>query len=194
VFYATFAVWAACAAGGLVYLSNYENRPGLASNPPVSWPRDSRIVRATDRPTLILTAHPQCPCTKASLGEIAEVLARLSHPLKTVILFIRPTEFPEGWEQTELWRRATALPGVTVMVDAGGVEASRFGAATSGETLLYDETGTLLFSGGITGSRGHPGDNIGRAELMQLLNREAAEGRPTSVFGCPLFANGRERI
>ena len=32
-------------------------------------------------------------------------------------------------------------------------------AWTSGETMLYDASGRLVFAGGITGSRGHGGDN-----------------------------------
>ena len=55
--------------------------------------------------------------------------------------------------------------------DDDGAEARRFGAETSGQTLLYDEHGALLFSGGITGARGHAGDNAGRASLVALLNR-----------------------
>ncbi len=57
--------------------------------------------------------------------------------------------------------------------DDDGAEAKRFGAETSGQTLLYDERGTLAFSGGITGSRGHAGDNAGRASLLALINRRA---------------------
>jgi len=69
-------------------------------------------------------------------------------------------------------------------------EAKRFGAETSGQTLLYDERGTLAFSGGITGSRGHAGDNAGRASLLALINRSDADRRGSSVFGCPLFSAG----
>ncbi len=58
------------------------------------------------------------------------------------------------------------------MRDADGREARHFGAATSGQTLLYDERGTLVFSGGITGARAHAGDNVGRQSLVALLNRE----------------------
>ena len=45
-------------------------------------------------------------------------------------------------------------------------------------------------SGGITGSRGHVGDNAGQAALIDLLGRGAADRSRTSVFGCPLFAAG----
>ena len=129
-------------------------------------------MRADDRPTLVFLAHPQCDCTRATLGELAEVLARTSQPPKTYVLFLRPTLFDAGWEQTALWQTARSLPNVTVLRDDDGAEAKRFGAETSGQTLLYDERGTLAFSGGITGSRAHAGDNAGRASLLALINRQ----------------------
>ena len=72
--------------------------------------------------------------------------------------------------------------------DADGREAKRFGVETSGQTLLYDANGRLIFSGGITGSRGHVGENAGELALISLINGGQAERNATSVFGCPLFA------
>ena len=114
------------------------------------------------------------------------------------MLFLKPEGFADGWEQTDSWRVAAALSGVTAVRDDSGREASQFGGATSGQTLLYDADGTLLFSGGITSARGHAGDNAGRSQLVSLLNRGRSARaalfetrRPdrdaTSVFGCPLF-------
>ncbi len=76
-----------------------------------------------------------------------------------------------------------------VLRDSDGAEARRFGVETSGQTLLYDAHGTLIFSGGITGSRGHAGENA-RSELalVALLTQGRPERRASGVFGCPLFA------
>ena len=79
-----------------------------------------------------------------------------------------------------------------MVVDDNGVEARRFHAVTSGQTALYDIEGRLLFSGGITGSRGHSGDNAGRSAIVSLLNTGDAERTETSVFGCPLYGNRSE--
>ena len=174
----------------MYFLWGYDNAPGVAANAPREWPRQTTLVRAPDRPTLVLLAHPQCDCTRATLGELAEVLARAPRPPKTYVLFLRPAGVAAGWEQTALWRTAKSLPDVTVLRDDDGAEARRFGAETSGQTLLYDERGALTFSGGVTGSRGHAGDNAGRASLVALLTRGQADRRGTSVFGCPLFAHG----
>jgi len=164
----------------------------------VRWPADSALVRAQGQPTLVLLAHPQCSCTRASLDELGEALARAGTRPKTYVLFLKPEGVSNGWEETDSWRVAAALPDVTVVRDDSGREASRFGAATSGQTVLYDADGTLLFSGGITAARGHSGDNAGRSELVSLLNRGPSaragslnpgqsDGDATSVFGCSLF-------
>jgi hypothetical protein len=181
-------LWLGCAGVGLYLVWVYDNAPGVAAHAPQVWPLRTSLVRAADRPTLVLLAHPQCDCTRATLGELAEVLARTPEPPKTYVLFLRPTLFNAGWEQTSLWRTARSLPNVTVLRDDDGAEAQRFGAETSGQTLLYDERGTLAFSGGITGARGHAGDNAGRASLLALLSRTTTDRRGSNVFGCPLFA------
>ena len=181
-------VWLAGVVSGLFVVSSYDNRPGAAATPPQHWPTHTSLVAAADRPTLVFLAHPQCTCTRASLDELAEVLARAKNRPKTYILFLRPLTVDAGWEQTDLWRRARALPDLTVLRDDDGVEARRFGVETSGQTLLY-AGGSLAFSGGITGSRGHAGTNAGETALIALLTRGDADRRGTSVFGCPLFAS-----
>jgi hypothetical protein len=199
--WAIASLWLIAAAAGLWVVWAWDNSPGLHGNAPTQWPTASALSRATDRPTLILLAHPQCSCTQASLGELAEVLARAQTRPTTYVVFLKPLEFAAGWEQGDLWSTATAIPGVTVLRDDEGREAQRFGAATSGQTLLYDAGGTLVFSGGVTGARAHRGDNAGRATLVSLLNgglsadvnsglhREPGHNT-TNVFGCPLFAPG----
>jgi hypothetical protein len=172
---------------GLGLVWKYENRPGSEANPPHDWPIHSTLVAASDRPTLLFVAHPQCTCTRASIDELAEALARAPQHPRTYVLFLRPAVFEPGWAQTDLWRSAAALPNVTVVRDDDGIEARRFGVETSGQTLLYDRDGSLIFSGGITGSRGHAGENAGELALVALLTHGRADRTGTSVFGCPLF-------
>lgn len=183
-------VWLAAAAAGLWVLWRYDNTPGEAALAPQQWPAQTALARAADRPTLVMLAHPHCTCTRASMGELAEAIARAQTPPTTYVLFMTPRTFASGWETTDLWRTAASLPGVTVVRDDDGREAKRFGAATSGQTLLYDERGRLIFSGGITGARAHAGDNFGRQSLVALLNRQVPARIGTSVFGCPLFNSG----
>ena len=69
-----------------------------------------------------------------------------------------------------------------------GVESGRFGAATSGQVLLYDPKGQLMFAGGLTPDRGHLGDSPGRQRILSLVKTGAADAKESLVFGCPLGA------
>jgi len=185
------AAWLACAVGGLYVIWAYENGPGVSASAGPRWPGETTLVAAGDRPTLVFLAHPQCSCTTASLGELAEALARATVRPKTYVVFLKPSSMPDGWEKTALWTSAEALPDTTVIRDEDGREAERFGSVTSGQTLLYDASGTLIFSGGITGARGHAGDNAGRSAIVDLLNHAAPATTSTKVFGCSLFASAK---
>ena len=189
-FGAVAVLWLCCAAAGLSVLWQWDNAAGESASAPKDWPATSHLVRATDSATLVMLAHPHCSCTRASLGELAEVLARSTQHPKAIVVFLKPATFGDGWEQTDLWQTATHLPNVAVIKDDEGREAQAFGAATSGQTLLYDKRGALQFSGGITGARAHQGDNAGRQSLVALLSGGAGARSETSVFGCPLFAHG----
>jgi hypothetical protein len=174
-------------AVGLGLLWAYKNEPGPKADAPAQWPPDSRINLATDRATLIMTAHPHCPCTRASIGELARLMAQAQGRATAYVLFLKPEGSSDDWEKTDLWQSAASIPDVRVMVDESGAEAHRFHAMTSGQTALYDFRGHLLFSGGITGSRGHSGDNAGRDAIVSILNTGEAEASETFAFGCPLF-------
>ena len=186
------ALWLLMICAGVGLLWSYNGTPGVAAAALEQWPADSRLRHAADRATLVMLAHPHCPCTRASLGELARLMAQAEGRVTAYVLFVKPSDFPDGWEQTDLFAGASSIPGVTAVRDDEGVEAGRFRAATSGQTMLYDAGGKLLFSGGITRARGHEGDNAGRAAIVSLLNTDEAGPEGTPVFGCPLFANDAE--
>jgi hypothetical protein len=178
-------VWILAVSFGSRVLLNYETTPGRVGSVAQSWP-DSRIQRASGRATLVMLAHPHCPCTRASVGELAQIMADAQGRVSAYVLFLKPEGSEAGWEKTDLWRSAEAIPGVTVLPDPHGAEARRFGVETSGHAVLFATDGRLLFSGGITSSRGHSGDNAGRSAIASLLNNHTAERVRTSVFGCSL--------
>jgi len=197
------ALWLLMIGAGVGLVWNYESTPGVAAATPERWPHDSRIKPAADRATLVMLAHPHCPCTRASIGELSRLMTQAQGRVTAYVLFVKPQGFSDAWVQAELWETAAAIPGVTPVLDDGGEEAGRFHAATSGQTVLYDAAGNLLFSGGITSARGHAGDNAGRAAIVSLLTSDEADERGTPVFGCPLFARnecpagkevGREKV
>jgi hypothetical protein len=180
-------VWVASLAAGISILATYTNTPGaVAHAAPAEWPSSSTLARVPGRPALVMVLHPHCPCSKASVGELAILMARAAAMKTTHVLFHRPEGVAPDWHQTPLWSDASAIPGVSVSIDQNGTESRRFGIATSGHTLLYDSEGRLQFSGGITASRGHAGENAGRMALIALLHRRPAARQVTSVFGCSL--------
>jgi hypothetical protein len=183
------AVWFASAGTGLFWLMAYDNTPGVGADAPDRWPVGSALTRDPEAPTLVMLAHPRCDCTRASLGELEELLARVKVKPRTFVVFIKPGGTAGGWEQSGTWEQAKRIQGVTVVRDDDGAEARRFGVQTSGQTLLYDARGTLLYSGGTTGSRGKPGENAGRADLVALVDGARRPRATRPVFGCPLFAH-----
>jgi len=185
-------LWLGGVAGGSLAMARYALTPGESLEPPSRWPGDSGLPRVEGRPTLVMLAHPLCPCTRASLGELAGVMAKAQGRLDAFVLFLKPEGTGQDWEKGALWRSAAAIPGVTALRDEGGAQAERFGAITSGQVLVYDAGGALRFSGGITPARGHAGDNAGRAAVEALLGDETAPlaRAEHAVYGCEL-ANPR---
>jgi hypothetical protein len=180
-------LWLLGVSAGLAVLLDYERSSGIAATPPARWPADSHIDRVPGRPTLLLFVHPQCPCSRASIEELDRVMAEAEGRVTAHVLFLKPSGVAEDWVQTTLWRSAGAIRGVSIADDDDGLEARRFGSATSGQAILYDSAGQLLFSGGITATRGHTGDNLGRTTIVVLLTEGSATRRETPVFGCSLL-------
>lgn len=181
-------VWLLTIGGGLALLWAYAGTPGPAATAQPIWPAGANFVRDTSGPALVLFLHPQCPCSRATLSELARLLVSPSRPAAVYALVYRPADEEEGWERTDLWHTAASIKGVHVMTDVGGAHARAFGARVSGQTLLYSASGTLLFSGGITDARGHEGDNAGRAAISAILAGERRGPIQTPVFGCYLYA------
>jgi hypothetical protein len=184
--------WVATAVFGGHALLKYENAPGKVGQLPSSWPANSTLQLEKDQPTLVMIAHPHCPCTRASMGELAQVMARAQGKVRAYVLFYIPKVAGHDWENTDLRRSAAQIPGVTVLSDFDGAEAQRFGAETSGHTFLFDSNGRLLFNGGITASRGHAGDNAGESSLLSLIDNHAGKLTQTLVFGCSLKNRGEQ--
>jgi hypothetical protein len=97
-----------------------------------------------------------------------------------------PADADDEWLMSDTMQRAKALAGATVFVDRGGVEARRFGAATSGTVKWFDSAGQCLYSGGVTVSRGHEGSNIGSDAIDGLLRGGTAPVYGLPPFGCRL--------
>jgi hypothetical protein len=168
-------------------LAQEEFTPVKAAPPVTLFPQSSAIQLASDKPTLVLFAHPQCPCTEASLHELVGLLSETQTKVSVIVVFTIPDGVPAGWELGDLWNSAINIPGIRVIRDQGGLEAHRFDVEGSGHALLYAPSGKLLFSGGITASRGHEGDNVGRSAVVSFILHGHATVNHTPVFGCSLL-------
>jgi hypothetical protein len=178
---------AAIAVGGANFW-RFDNTPGAKPEPAPEWPATSRLRLDSDRCTLVLFAHPHCPCTRASINSLDEIMKRCGDRLTAYVQFVRPQPCPTDWERTELWDSAAAIPGVTAIVDKGGKEARLFHAKTSGHAFLYDCHGHLCFSGGITPARGHVGPCSAQEAVIDAVTHSVHGPKHFPVFGCPLLS------
>ena len=182
-------VWVAAIGLGFTYLLNYSVEAGTPASAPERWPTESRIPTPNGAYTLVMTIHPQCPCSRASVTELNILMTLLrSDRVKGYVLVVKPADFPDTWIGTESVRNAARIPGVDVIVDNDGQESSRLGAATSGQVLLYGPDARLRFAGGITPERGHLGDSAGRQRILALVRSGTADGKDSLVYGCALGA------
>jgi hypothetical protein len=178
------AVWLALLGAGGYAAFRYETTAGVDATSGPRWPQASRLARAADGATVVMFVHPECGCTAASLAELAAIVDDAA-PARVLIVFVGG---PAAALPTSAnWRAAGRIPGAIRVADPGGPtgEARRFGARTSGHVAVYDRHGALVFSGGITGSRGHVGDNVGRRAAIDAL-RGAPAPALHAVFGCSL--------
>ena len=183
--------WAVAVAAGVGSLWKYETQAGPAVVTHAHWPAGAVVGLDSSRANLLLWLHPHCPCSRATLGELARVMTRCEGKIAATVFVLQPPNKPQGWERTDLWFTAARIPGVTVVADADGAEARRFGASTSGHAMLYSAQGRLLFCGGITAGRGHGGDNAGASAITALVrnhkpHQTSEQPARTAVFGCPL--------
>lgn len=180
--------WLAACVGGSAVLLHYASTAGEAGATAPLWPGESGLSPNPAGETLVVAVHPHCPCTRATMVELNEVMLALRGRVKAYVLAVKPHEFPAGWEDTDVVSSARRIPGATVVVDLDGQKAALFGAQTSGEAMLYDGRGRLMFHGGITEGRGHIGDNPGVERILSLVRTGKADKNESLVFGCPLNA------
>lgn len=179
-------LWSASLSVGFNILFSYEARPGPKTSTPQQWPSESALQFDRSRANLLLFVHPHCPCSRATIAEVAKLLTRYAGKLDVQIMMYKPAALTVNWTQTDLWDGAAKLPGVRLKIDQDGTEATRFHALISGQTLLYDSRGHLLFAGGITQGRGHVGANRGSEAIAVLLDSGNIQPVSTPVFGCYL--------
>lgn len=186
--------WLSAAGIGMWALHRHDTAAGAAAAAPTDWPAGSSLTRDASRYTLVIFLHPRCPCSRATVDVLTELVARaaaanVGQRLAITVCMDRPEGADESWDHTVLWRKASAVDGARLIADRDGIEADRFGAATSGQSMLYDPAGKLLFSGGLTESRGEAGESAGMDAILRDIGGapDRAASAATPVYGCELF-------
>ena len=180
-----FVVWATLVAAGFGYAWRYEATPGAAAKP-MDWPQGAGFLLDATRPTVVQFVHPECPCSRVGLHQVADVMRSRPDRLLLVVVVVGTSGPKDDPGASSNARLAASISGSRVVFDASGREAARFGAQTSGQTFAFSPFGESIFRGGVTIARGHYGENRGLDVLTAI-----AEGRPvpkasTPVFGCAL--------
>lgn len=114
-------------------------------------------------------------------------MAQCGDRLAVHVWFFTTDELDGAARAASNWLHAASIPGVHVHADPSGATANLFGAMTSGFTLVYSPAGRLQFAGGITGARGHEGDNMGAHEVVLCAMDADKSATNTPVFGCSLL-------
>src|SRR5687767_12179112 len=153
--HALLVLWFALASTGTVAMLAYSGEQGAIAAVPTDWPSDSKLSRVECRAALVMSVHPQCPCSRASLAELARAIVAADAGSTVYVLLVRPDGTPDDWSNTPTADAARQIPNVRVVEDAKAIESKRFGAETSGHAVLFDRDARRVFSGGITSARGH---------------------------------------
>ena len=168
-------------------LVSYSAQPGNDGHPPIHWPHNSELKRDTDQWTVVIFAHPQCPCTRSTIAEFDRLRSKLTSAPTTHIVLYHPAGQDQEWTRGAIRTESSRIDGLNLFYDEAGAFTTRFGVQTSGHILAYAPNGALAYSGGLTLSRGHEGLSAGSVELLDLLNGKS-EIKLTEypVFGCSI--------
>src|SRR5258707_12024279 len=122
--------WAAAVGVGGWRLWGFDATAGSFARAQPIWPVESRLLRNAAMPAVVLLVHPHCPCSRATIEELARLMADGHGKLTATVVMLRPSGAAEGWEHSDLWQSAAAIPGVTVVADFEGRGSPRVCAAT----------------------------------------------------------------
>src|SRR5437660_1585858 len=95
------AIWIPVVLVGMVLLWNYSTHAGAEGNPPTNWPTGAGFSRATDSMTLVMVVHPHCPCSRASIGELSQLMAHARRRLQAWVVFVRSAAYGDDWVKSD---------------------------------------------------------------------------------------------
>ncbi len=184
-------LWLIAVGAFVTSITDHLARPGpVSEHQSNAWPTNERVRLNEDGFTLLMFVHPDCPCTQSSLAELERLLAQQSvRPINTHIILPVPNDAESTHKITNVFPRSLSLYPFQEkhILDKNAQLTRLFGIRTSGHCLLFDQSGQLLFSGGLTPLRGHEGSCPGNISLAECLHGQPPQTRQSPVFGCALY-------
>ena len=179
-------LWSIALLCGFILIAWYTNRAGEASFPPRSLSK-TMPISLNQQYQLLMFIHPKCACSRSSIRELERLISRCPDSISCTFFCYLPSKKASQWSNSDIIKSTRSIPDSKTIYDIDGMWAKKFDAKTSGQVLLYDSAGMLLFSGGITAGRGHEGENTGRSFITNVVRNNSNESMQCPVFGCPIF-------
>ncbi|MBX3119673.1 MAG: hypothetical protein KF784_11450 [Fimbriimonadaceae bacterium] len=171
--------WVICLAVGFNTFLTWETTPGVQGGQPTSTP----VKTDTNKWQIVMVAHTECPCTRASFVNLEKLLIRYPSQLTCSVVFCGPNANPSS--NSENVKYAQRLKGAAIKFLSEDEVQAQYESATSGQVFLYSPSGDLTFKGGITNGRGHEGASEGTMAIGDLIEQRKAPAA-SPVYGCPL--------
>jgi len=178
---ATGALWVIGLGVGLKTTLNYETAPAAPGSAPKIWPAKSTIRRVSGLSTIVVMAHPHCPCTRATIGELALLMARLQNRVAATVgtqavttlehgefdLVLMDIQMPElnGLEATKMIRTKEVGTGRHVPI-----------VAMTAHAMKGDQDACIA-----AGMDGYLSKPIRAAELFETIERHLGAKSQTAV-------------
>jgi len=179
-------IWIGIVVAGGWQLTRYSLTPGPTGGTALTMPSEGPLAQLHGAPALVVTLHPECGCSRATLEEVGRIIEGCGGGLQAVAVFEVYPGLPHGVEESDRWKQASAIPGLRCIKDPSGVVAESLGARASGDVCLFLND-RLVFHGGVTSGRGHSGANACSDAVIALVRGANLDGPLNPpVFGCLL--------
>jgi hypothetical protein len=178
--------WVSSVAVGFGYAWKYEATQG-ASASTKDWPSQTQLTLDSTRTTIVLFAHPNCPCTLVSVNQLAELLSGKADRYQLQVVVVQAPGLPKDLQNSTVAKAARSIANTALITDPAGKEAKLFGAATSGQVFAFGPDGKERFCGGVTSARGHYGPNDGIDAIEAILSEKSPTVGASPVYGCSLL-------
>src|ERR1043165_306599 len=90
-------VWLGLIAAGYAWLLRYGFAPGKIAGAPEIIPPSLAPSNYVGHAQIFLALHPRCPCSRATVKELAKLLSRIHGPINTTVLVYKPASEGESW-------------------------------------------------------------------------------------------------